>query len=86
MVSLIGLADGNASINPGSWLVKEVTLQASLAYGHEDFDLAMAMIAGGRVDLDALHSRTVGLDELGSALDDLDGGSADLKVLVDPNR
>ena len=50
------------------------------------FIRAMAMIAGGRVDLDALHSRTVGLDELGSALDDLDGGSADLKVLVDPNR
>jgi (R,R)-butanediol dehydrogenase/meso-butanediol dehydrogenase/diacetyl reductase len=85
-VSLIGLANGSASIVPASWLVKEVNLQAALAYSHEDFDLAMRMIAAGKVDLDAMHSRTIGLDELGTTLGDLaDGSGTDVKVLVDPS-
>ncbi len=86
VVSLIGLANGSASIDPATWLVKEIALQAALAYSHEDFELAMAMIAAGRIDLDAMHSRTVGLDGLDGALADLaSGSSVDLKVLVDPN-
>ena len=86
VVSLIGLADGAASIDPAAWLVKEITLQGALAYSHEDFELAMRMIAAGRVDLDALHSRTIGLSDLEATLDDLASGSGtDMKVLVDPN-
>lgn len=86
VVSLIGLANEAASIDPGTWLVKEITLQASLAFSHEDFDMAMKMIAAGRLNLDAMHSRTVGLDALGSTLEDLaHGASSDMKVLVDPN-
>lgn len=86
VVSLIGLANGLATINPAAWLVKEVSLQAALAYSYEDFEMAMHMIADGRVDLDAMHSRTIGLAELGAAFDDLGSGRGnDLKVLVDPN-
>lgn len=86
VVSMIGLANQAASIDPGSWLVKEITLQASLAYCHEEFAMAMKMIAAGRVDLDVMHTGTVGLAELGGAFDDLAGGDSEhLKVLVDPN-
>jgi (R,R)-butanediol dehydrogenase/meso-butanediol dehydrogenase/diacetyl reductase len=86
VVSLIGLANGPASIDPSAWLVKEIDLQAALAYSHEDFELAMRMIAAGRVDLDAMHSRTIGLDELDTALGHLaDGAGTDVKVLVDPH-
>ena len=85
-VSLIGLADGAASIDPATWLVKEIALQASVAYNHEDFELAMQMLVDGRVDLDAMHTRTVGLAGLDGALADLSAGSGhDMKVLVDPN-
>ena len=85
-ISLIGLANGMASINPATWLIKEINLQAALAYSHEDFELAMRMIAAGHVDLDAMHSRTIGLGDLGAALDELaTGASTDMKVLVDPN-
>ncbi len=84
-VSMIGLANGSAAIDPSVWLVKEINLQAALAYRHEEFDLAMEMIAAGRIDLDAMHSRTVGLTGLGAALTDLAGGGTDMKVLVDPN-
>ena len=84
---LIGLADQDASINPTSWLVKEVTVTSSLAYFHEEFEMCMSMVADGRVRLEPLHTSTVGLHQLGDALADLASGSSEqTKVLVDPNR
>ncbi len=84
-VSLIGLANGMAEINPAVWLVKEVEVRSSLAFSHDDFERSMGMIADGRVQLDPMHSSTVGLDSLGDALADLASGySSETKVLVDP--
>ena len=84
-MSLIGLADGMAQINPAVWLVKEVEVRSSIAFSHEDFERSMGMIADGRVQLDPMHSATVGLDGLDAALQDLASGqSTESKVLVDP--
>jgi (R,R)-butanediol dehydrogenase/meso-butanediol dehydrogenase/diacetyl reductase len=84
---LIGLAEGDAAISPGTWLVKEIAVTSSLAYLHEEFEMAMGMIADGRVHVDPMHSATVGLDGLDAALADLASGSShEVKVLVDPNR
>ena len=67
-MSLIGLAEGEAPINPSSWLTKEITVQGALAYTHEEFAMAMGMIADGRVDVDELHTCTVSLDSLDRVL------------------
>jgi (R,R)-butanediol dehydrogenase/meso-butanediol dehydrogenase/diacetyl reductase len=84
-VCLIGLADSDAAITPGVWLVKEISLTSALAYTHDEFGMAMDMISDGIVRLDPLHSSTVGLDGLGDALRDLaSGSSAHTKVLVNP--
>jgi (R,R)-butanediol dehydrogenase / meso-butanediol dehydrogenase / diacetyl reductase len=83
---LIGLADGEAAISPAAWLIKEIGVTSSLAYFHEEFEMVMAMIADGRVDLDPLHTSTVDLDGLATALADLaTGKSVQTKVLVDPS-
>jgi (R,R)-butanediol dehydrogenase/meso-butanediol dehydrogenase/diacetyl reductase len=82
---LIGLADGEAPISPSAWLIKEIGVTSSLAYFHEEFEMVMAMIADGRVDVEPLHTGTVGLHGLAAALSDLASGrSAHTKVLVDP--
>lgn len=82
---LIGLADADATIVPAVWLVKEISVTTALAYQRHEFEMAMGMIADGRVDVTALHTATVGLGELDAALADLgSGGSEHLKVLVDP--
>jgi (R,R)-butanediol dehydrogenase/meso-butanediol dehydrogenase/diacetyl reductase len=82
---LIGLADEDAAITPAIWLVKEIAVTSSLAYLHEEFEMAMGMIADGRVDVMPLHSSTVGLADLDAALADLASGrSTQTKVLVDP--
>lgn len=86
-VCLIGLADGDALISPHVWLVKEIVFTTSLAYFHEEFEMAMGMIADGRVVTEPLHTTTVGLDALGGALADLASGATNhVKVLVDPHR
>lgn len=84
---LIGLAEEDAPITPGSWLIKEIDVTSALAYNHEEFDMVMGMIADGRFRTEPLHSSTVSLDGLDAALADLAGGtSTETKVLVDPRR
>ncbi len=85
-MSLIGLADANAEINPSTWLVKEITVTSALAYTHEEFEIAMGVIADGRVRLAPMHSCTTNLDGLSDALADLGSGTTEqTKVLVNPN-
>ena len=84
---LIGLAEGDAPISPGAWLIKEISVTSSLAYFREEFEMAMGMIADGRVQVEPLHSSTVGLDGFAAAVADLASGTSEqVKVLVDPNR
>lgn len=84
-VCLIGLADTDAAITPATWLIKEIAVTSALAYFHEEFEVAMGMIADGRVRVEPLHTSTASLDGLGAALADLAGGRSDqTKVLVNP--
>ncbi len=87
VVNLVGLASGTATVDPGSWLRKEVTVVASIGYRHEEFAPSMGLIADGRVRVDPLHDTTVGLAELPAAIERLaDDPSSAVKVLVDPSR
>jgi (R,R)-butanediol dehydrogenase/meso-butanediol dehydrogenase/diacetyl reductase len=83
---LIGLAEGDATMSPGAWLVKEISVTSSLAYLHEEFEMSMGMMADGRIVVDSMHTSTVGLDSFEDALADLASGkSKQMKVLVNPN-
>lgn len=86
-MNLVGLASGNATISPHTWLVKEVTFVASLAYNHHDFIETMDLMADGKLNVDPLHDKTVGLSELPETIARLaDDPSSAVKVLVDPAR
>jgi (R,R)-butanediol dehydrogenase/meso-butanediol dehydrogenase/diacetyl reductase len=86
-ICLIGLSESPATIQPASWLIKEISLTAALAYLHEEFDMTMAMMADGRFSTAPIHTSTVSLEGLASAFADLaSGSSSEIKVLVDPNR
>ena len=84
VVSLVGLASLPAEIAPGNWLIKEVRLVASLGYLHDEFDHTMQLVADGRLRLEPLHSRTVGLAGLDAAFRSLLANEGDVKILVDP--
>jgi (R,R)-butanediol dehydrogenase / meso-butanediol dehydrogenase / diacetyl reductase len=85
VVNIVGLASGSATINPAAWLIKEVTVVASLGYLHDEFRQAMDLIAAGRVNVDALHDSTIPLAELPATIERLaDDPSSAVKVLVRP--
>lgn len=84
-VALVGLAAGQATVAPATWLVKEVTVTASLGYLHHEFTESMALIADGRIRVKPLHDATVSLDDLPATIERLaDAPSSAVKVLVDP--
>ena len=87
VVSLLSFLAEPATVNAARWLSKEVTVVASNAFTHDDFRRSMMFLADGRVKAEPLHTRTVRLDHLEDTLRSLaDGGSDDIKVLVDPRR
>ena len=61
-------------------------MTASLAYFHEEFEMAMGMIADGRVVVEPLHTSTTSLEGFALAVAELASGSSDqTKVLVNPH-
>ncbi len=86
-VTLVGFSSDPATITPAQWMVKEISFQAALGYTHAEFDIAMGMIADGRVEVEPLHTLTVGLDGFADTMAELAAGtSPHTKVLVDPRR
>ncbi len=83
---MVGLAGVPAQISPGTWLMKEVRLIASLGYLHEEFDIAMQLVADGRLRVAPLVTSTVGLKDLQSAFDRLMRLDKEVKILVDPRQ
>ena len=84
-VSLIGLAASDALTKPAEWLRKEINVFASLGYTHEEFEMSMSYVADSKINLDAIHTGTVSLENIGKAFSDLSSGvSGELKILVDP--
>lgn len=87
VLSLVGFTAESSSVSYGDWATRELRLVASLAYTHQDFLGAMAMLASGAVEVGPVITGTVGLSELGAVLTDLGSGSTHhAKVLVDPTR
>lgn len=84
-VSLVGVANSLATINPALWMVQEIKLVSSIAYLHEDFEITKALVADERIDLETLHTSTVGLGEIQSAFDRLSNHPDEVKILVNPN-
>lgn len=86
-LALLGYPMTTSEVSYGDWQSRQLTVIGSLAYTHDDFVGAMAAIASGAVDVDALHTATIGLSDLSRVLEELGGGtSAETKVLVDPAR
>ncbi|MCL8250567.1 zinc-binding dehydrogenase [Aeromicrobium fastidiosum] len=86
-LSLLGFPMTDSTVSYGDWQVRELTVIGSLAYTHDDFVGAMRSIADGSVQVDSLHTDTIGLDGLAAMMDELDSGrTSQAKVLLDPTR
>lgn len=85
-VSLVGVPAEQAQINAASWLVQEIRLATSIAYLHEEFELAQGLVADGRINARALHTSTTDLTGMNDAFERLAVAPTEVKILVDPRR
>ncbi len=83
-VTLVGLANEDATINPGTWISKEVRFVASVAYTHKEFAIAADLISSGRIQVRPLHTHTASLSNIADAFSLLNGDRSQIKILVDP--
>ncbi|NGN44654.1 zinc-binding dehydrogenase [Mesorhizobium sp. CGMCC 1.15528] len=83
-VVVTGVIHGGAKVDPFQWLLKGLTIQASLAYPTDIWPRVLAMIASGKLPVEKLVDKTIGgSDVVGEGiLPLLDPASTLLKVLV----
>ena len=86
-VTLLSYLSRPSEINGARLMARETRIVGANAYTRSDFARTMGFIADGRVRVEPMHTRTVGLDGLPGALADLAAGTGtDVKVLVDPRK
>jgi (R,R)-butanediol dehydrogenase/meso-butanediol dehydrogenase/diacetyl reductase len=72
------------TLNHTRAVMKEVHIKYSVSYRTEEFAAAARLLNSGTLDHSAFVTRSVGLDAVGQAFDDLQSGSNDRKILVEP--
>lgn len=82
-VVVVGVCLQPDTLHPVVAVEREASVSYVFAYRPEELATALERLAAGRVDVDALVSRLVDLDELPGALEDLRAGR-EVKVLVRP--
>jgi (R,R)-butanediol dehydrogenase / meso-butanediol dehydrogenase / diacetyl reductase len=84
-VTLLSYLSRPSEVNGARIMARETHIVGANAYTRSDFRRTMDLIADGRVRVEPMHTRTVGLAGLPEALADLAAGIGDdVKVLVDP--
>ncbi len=68
-------------------VMKELTLIGAIAYTKEEFAKCIDMIANREIDVLKFVSKTISLEEVQSAYEELTSGKSEsIKILVDPNK
>ncbi len=82
---MVGLSSRSSQISSAEWLLKEIKLTTSIGYLPEEFAVSQALVADGRVELKAMHTSTVSLEQMSDAFDRLATNPEEVKILVDPH-
>ncbi|CAM3341479.1 zinc-binding dehydrogenase [Mycobacterium colombiense] len=72
------------TVHPFFAIAKEINVQFVLAYTPEEFGDSLRALAEGEIDVRPLITGEVGLDEVGTAFDDLADPERHCKILVTP--
>jgi threonine dehydrogenase-like Zn-dependent dehydrogenase len=79
---IVGNCFEEITLNPITWILKEITVKASQGTAGEDFEAAIAWVAERRVDPAAFITRTVALHELPRVMETLTRQKNDIKIVV----
>jgi threonine dehydrogenase-like Zn-dependent dehydrogenase len=84
LVQLVGVNMAEDQLFALPWILREVEVRGSLG-GREEFPLALRLLGEGKIDVAALLTATVALDDVGGAFSDLlRGDTANVFVVAHP--
>ena len=84
-VCMVGVSGGEATINPMRWMMKEVSVDTSIAFTLDEMAICADLVARGRIETGGFVAGTLDLDALPATIDDLANRRIDaVKLLVDP--
>jgi threonine dehydrogenase-like Zn-dependent dehydrogenase len=72
------------TVHPFFAIAKEINVQFVLAYDAQEFADSLRAIAEGDIDVSPMITGAVGLEDVGSAFDDLADPERHCKILVTP--
>ncbi len=81
-IIMLGVHQGNATIFPMIWFMKEISLNFSLAYNLKEFSNGLELLANKVVDPEVVISTVTSLSEIGKAFKALQC-SGQTKILID---
>lgn len=86
-VILVGVSLGTVTIPTVVAVMRELTIQGSIAYTKEEFQTCIDLMAGKKIEVLKFVDDIVGLDGIQKAYERLTSGNDDaVKILVDPNK
>lgn len=86
-VILVGVSLGTVTIPTVVAVMRELTIQGSIAYTKEEFQTCIDLMAGKKIEVLKFVDDIVGLDGIQKAYERLTSGDDDaVKILVDPNK
>jgi 2-desacetyl-2-hydroxyethyl bacteriochlorophyllide A dehydrogenase len=81
---VVGVCMQADTVHPFFAIAKEISVQFVLAYDPQEFGDSLRAIAEGDIDVSPMITGTVGLEDVGSAFDDLTDPERHCKILVTP--
>ena len=84
-VVVVGLCMVADTFNPAAAVLKEVDIAFCFCYERVDFDMAVDMLAQGRIDAAGLVTHSVGFDDFCAAFEALKKPSDQIKVMLTPH-
>ena len=86
-VVLVGVSLGPVTIPTVLGVMRELTIKGAIAYTKEEFASVISLIAEKQIDVMPFVDEEIGLDEVQTAYEKLTSGTtAEVKILVDPNK
>jgi threonine dehydrogenase-like Zn-dependent dehydrogenase len=82
-VMLVGVSMKPVPITPIEWGRREAEMKACIAY-RDEFPLALELLAGGSVNVEALISDVIPLEQIGQTIEILQKPNDQIKILVEP--
>jgi len=82
-VVLVGVCMEPATVMPVFWLIKEISMQATMGFSNEEYKTSLDLIHKGVLKTDGLVTETVSLDQLPEAFERLLSPNDEIKVLLE---